>query len=147
MELREYNRLFHQIGRMHHTLCENTVARLGIHRSQHMLLMRLYCKDGQTQKDLASAMQVSPAAVAVSLKKLEAEDYIRKDSRSDGRVNHIHITEKGKQIVAKTRRFFDAIDADMFACVTETELEALYLILQKIEKNLKNAIEEEKSTL
>lgn len=147
MELREYNRLFHQIGRMHHTLCENTVSRLGIHRSQHMLLVRLYKKDGQTQKELAEALQVSPAAVAVSLKKLAGEGFIRKGAAEDGRVNRIYITESGKESVENTRRFFDAIDANMFSTVTEEELAALYPILQKIEENLKNAIEEEKSSL
>ncbi|MBQ8907625.1 MAG: MarR family transcriptional regulator [Clostridia bacterium] len=143
----EYNHLLHQIGRMHHTLCENTVAGLGIHRSQHRLLMHLHRRDGATQKELAEELEVSPAAVAVSLKKLEGEGFVRKASSQDGRVNQVYITEKGKQIAESSRSFFEAIDAEMFSSLSEEEFDALYSILEKIEANLKNAIEKEKSTI
>ena len=88
-----------------------------------------------------------PAAVAVSLKKLEAEHYIRKTSLLDGRTNQIYITKKGIDIAEATKRLFDAIDEKMFASLTQEEFEALYRILEKIESNLQKTIKEEKNAL
>ncbi|MBP3437646.1 MAG: MarR family transcriptional regulator [Clostridia bacterium] len=147
-DLRVFNHRMHQIGRMHHTLCENTIAGFGIHRSQHMILMRLYKEDGVSQKDLAERMQVSPAAMAVSLKKMENSGYIRRAaSLPDSRTKQIFITEKGKAIVEETRRYFDSIDQKMFSGIAEEDYDAAFGILEKILANLEKALQEERKNV
>ena len=67
-----------------------------------------------SQKELAEHLGISPAALAVSLGKLEAGEYVAKEvSDSDSRVKTITITEKGRALVADSKRIFDGIDDEM----------------------------------
>ena len=62
---------------------------------------------GQTQRELAQLLHVSPAAVATSLKSLEKKGYIcREPEPGDARRNRVTLTDKGQR----------AVD-DCFACL------------------------------
>ena len=129
---------FMQADRLHRQVVEATVtAQTGLHRSQHMLLMRLSRGCISSQKDLAKDLRVSPAAIAVSLKKLESDGYITRDADTDDcRCNRITLTEKGHATVAKTRALFETIDHAMVKDFAPDELDALLAALEKIEHNL-----------
>ncbi len=139
---RRFNRHMFHVTRMHHTLAERRVGELGIHRAQHMLLMHLARNDAPlSQRALAEHMEISTAAVAVALKKLEASGYIHRAScRQDTRANDTHITERGLRIVAESRAAFDEIDAAMFAGISSEDLALCLSVMQKIEENLKQMI-------
>ena len=139
---RRFNRHMFHVTRMHHTLAERRVGELGIHRAQHMLLMHLARTDAPlSQKALAEHMEISTAAVAVALKKLEAGGYIHRASCCrDTRANDTHITERGLRIVAESRAAFDEIDAAMFSGISSEELALCLSVMQKIEENLKQAV-------
>ena len=65
------------VTRLHHSEIERRIASLGIHHSQNRMLLRLSCGDGtNSQRELADAMNISPAAVTATLKALEREGYI-----------------------------------------------------------------------
>ena len=72
-------RKFRRISMLHRSVFESNVASLGIHQSQHHLLFHI-AKSGETpsQKEIAEHFKISPAAVAVSLKKLESGGFIEK---------------------------------------------------------------------
>ena len=96
--------LFLKCNRLHHALIESKVSALGLHRSQHTMLLTINHIGNISQKELAQSMEISPAAVTVTLKKLEAQGYIeRSSSSSDSRVNNITITEKGREITQRAR--------------------------------------------
>ena len=142
--LREANRRMGSVMRLHHRLCERHLAKLPIHRAQHILLMRL-AEEGAlpSQRELADQMEISPAAVAVALKKLEAEGYIdRRTSQSDCRFNAISITEEGRRIVLESHRVFEALDERMYEGVSPEELFRFRETLDKIYKNLSTVREE-----
>lgn len=136
---------FMYINRMHRAVVENRMSATGIHRSQHMILMYLYrCNNKISQKDIAAHFEISAAAVAVSLKKLESGGYIRrKCAANDNRFNEIEITQKGKEIVDISHSIFEEIDAETFADITDDEREQLVFLLDKVRDNLKNMIEKE----
>ena len=119
----------------------------GIHRSQHMILMYLYrCKDKKSQKDIAKHFEISAAAVAVSLKKLEAGGYIKRTCcDNDNRFNEIEITEKGKAIVDFSHCLFEQIDAETFSGMSDNEKQTLVLLLDKVLSNLKIMNEKEEN--
>ncbi len=110
-----------------------------------MILMYLYrCKDKISQKDIAKHFEISPAAVAVSLKKLETGGYIkRKCSQNDNRYNEIQITEKGKEIVDYSHSLFEEIDAETFNGINDEEKQTLVSLLDKVMSNLKNMTDKE----
>ena len=111
-----------------------------------MTLMYLNrCRDKISQKDIAEHFEISPAAVAVSLKKLEAGGYIvRKTSDNDSRYNEIEITKKGKEIVDFSHSIFEDIDNKTFKGMSEEEKQTLVLLLDKVTNNLKSINDKEK---
>ena len=127
-----------RIGRGHRKLIETKIAELGIHPSQHHLLMFLAKNGPATQCSIAQAMEVSAATVAVSVKKLEKGKYIKKKSSAeDNRVNFISLTEKGEDVVRKSQELFEQADSALFRGVTEEEKEQFHGILERIIQNIK----------
>ncbi len=137
--LRELRSKFMHINRMHHKQAEKMLCKTGVHRNQHMLLMHLYhSKEAPSQKALANCFRISPAAIAVSLKKLENEGYIlRNASQNDNRYNEITITEKGKGVVDMSKEILDGLDERSFGNLNCEEKETLAHLLDKIIDNLK----------
>lgn len=135
---------FMQADKMHRRLCEKKIGRLGIHRSQHIMLMVLsHFNRSVTQKELSARLNISAAAAAVSLRKLEAAGYIeRASSGGDKRCNEVKITDSGKEIVKKSREIFDSIDVLMTLGVTDEELDAFIGTVKKMEENLLTELKE-----
>ena len=133
-----FHRELRHMLRVHHAVCDSRVKALGIHPAQHMLLFHLACKkEIRSQKELAAHMRISPAALAVSLGKLEAAGYIEKEtSESDSRVKSLAITEKGRALLEESKETFDGIDRATFAGITDEELLTFTATLKKMRENL-----------
>ncbi|MBO5199734.1 MAG: MarR family transcriptional regulator [Clostridia bacterium] len=127
------------INRLHCKAFEAKISEVGIHRSQHMILMYLCrCENTPSQKQIADHFEISPAAVAVSLKKLESGGYINRNcSESDGRYNEIQITDKGKCVVEYSRKSFENIDARAYLGISDDEKKILMSLLCRVEENLR----------
>ena len=127
---------------LHRRTIEQWANDAGMHRSQHRMLMHLTCcENTPTQKDLAKHFDISPAAVAVSLKKLESDGYIEREkcaTSSDSRYNEIRITERGKEAVMQSRKYFRHVDSEAFKGFSKEELEIFSSLLERMHENLKN---------
>ncbi len=130
--------LFIRVSHMHHAAIEGRVSKLGFHHSQHRMLMHLARYEHiPSQKELADAMGISPAAVATTLKRLEKEGYIaRTVTDEDNRRNEIRITDAGLAAVGESRALFEAVDRRMFSGLTEEELKTFTALLERMRDNL-----------
>lgn len=128
-----------RVDRFHKALIDAKVKSLGIHRSQHNTLMYLYCNQGaNNQDDIAKAFEISPAAVAVTLKKLEAAQLIERVTRSDNsRAKEVRLTEKGREIIRKTKESFMSVDETITEGFSDEELEKLEEFLDRMAENMK----------
>ncbi len=127
------------IGRMQHRIIEARVRSLGIHPSQHFLLMHL-SEMGRfpSQAQIAEELDISPASVARTLKQLEAGGYIERcGSDVDGRRNEIAISGKGVEMVQRSREIFGRLEAASYAGFSAEELDALESLLQREMDNLR----------
>ena len=142
---RTVHRELRHMLRVHHAVCDSRVKDLGVHPSQHMLLMHLATRNEiASQKELAEHMHISPAALAVSLSKLEAGGYIEKETSGiDGRAKTLAITEKGRALVAESKRVFDAVDAEAFEGISDEALTLFIETVQKMHSNLVKMKEKE----
>ena len=133
-------KLFICTERLHRCVFDRKVSRFNLHRSQHRMLMHLNRKNAPvSQKQLADEFQISPAAVAVSCKKLEALGFISREvSQNDNRVNNLTVTQKGKELAEESKRVFNGIDTAMFAGLTVKELKGFVSCLEKMQVNLNN---------
>ena len=136
-------RLFMCTDRMHRKGFEKLVSQLGIHRSQHFMLMNIGRENISSQKELAARMNISGAAAAVTLKKLEAGGYIeRVPDERDSRNNRIHITEEGKRVINASRDYISLLDRTMFQGIDEQSLAVFTACLEKMQENLSLFLED-----
>ncbi len=116
-----------------HVLLRNS----GIYFGQPPIIKHL-CETGTcTQNELAKAVNVSPASVAVSVKRMQKSGLIDKVSdENDMRRNKISITEKGRALDVLINSRFDELDKKMYGGFTEKELEQLDSYIIRITANL-----------
>lgn len=126
------------IDRKHRKAIEEQANRFGIHRSQHRMLMYISSQeDNISQKKISDDLEISPSAVAVTLKKLEISGLIfRKTTDNDNRTNNIFLSNKGKEIVERSKKAFENVDKMTFSNFTQDDIDQLIILLDKIEYNL-----------
>ena len=126
----------------HRKVIERWATDAGMHRSQHRMLIYLSKQESSpSQKELAERFEISPAAVAVTLKKLEADGYIERGKRTeiaDSRYNEIRITEQGRHATLQSRKYFQHVDAEAFRDFSDEELEVFTSLLSRMQKNLRD---------
>lgn len=127
---------------MHKALIDSRVRDIGIHRTQHRILMRLArCEKLPSQKELAEHLDITPAAVTGTLKKMEQDGYVERTLGQDNRFNELRITEKGRELVNESRKIFSEVDSSMFDGFTDEELDTYIFCLEKLQANIKKQCE------
>ena len=123
--------------RLHRKVVEKRIDGLGVHQGQHRMLMTL-SRMGRTlsQKDVAEALEVSPACVARTLKALEAAGLIGRAAGEDSRRREIDILPAGEALVEDSIMTFRGIAEEMFEGVSDPALEQLTQTLERIYQNL-----------
>jgi len=136
-------RLLMHTDRLHRSAIETQVEKLGIHRSQHIVLMNIAaCEDGTNQSRIAKCLNISDAAVSVTVKKLEKAGLVsRHDGKDDAREKKVSLTEEGRRTAEQTHVMFTRVDDAMCSGMTDRELDALCLALSKMIENLKSIAE------
>lgn len=99
-----------------------------------------------TQSDLVRALNVSPASVAVSVRRMQKSGLLTKTAdETDLRCNRISLTEKGREQRDYIHACFDQIDEKLFAGFTKAELDALGGYLDRLCRNISEDVPKEKS--
>lgn len=126
------------IMRDHKKVVDLYVGETNLHKSQHRMLMVLsHLGKNVSQRDLAERLNITPAAVAVTLKKLEKSELVERTvSEEDNRFNQVVLTEKGKKIVKESYKVFRYADEKMFAGFSVEELDVFEGYLNRIKENL-----------
>lgn len=106
-----------------------------------MILAALYSSEKEgtllSQRELARALRLSPATVAVSLKNLEGKGYLSRTADvGDQRRNLVQLTDKGRDAVEKGSEAFLAVEEQMLADFSEEEKEQLTGFFIRMLKNL-----------
>ncbi len=137
------NRLL-KINRVHKRRIESQVAEIGVHRTQHRILMVL-ARTGHlpSQKQLAQRFDLTPAAITGAVQRLESDGYIARSLGADNRFNEITITDKGREMVETTRERFAAVDETFFEGFSEQELVEFSAYLERIIENVGGSVEHE----
>ena len=124
--------------RAHRAAVESQLATLGIHRSQHMMLMYLYhCENIPSQAEMAKAFGISPAAVTGTIQKLEKAGFIERTLKN-GREKEITVSKSGRKIVERTKKIFGDLDETMCAGISDEELNSFMEVLLRMQNNLKS---------
>lgn len=140
---RELMETYMSVGRLHRMVLERQLNKTGVYRSQHQLLMYIADNPNASQKEIAQLNHVSPATVAVSLKKLENGGYIQRVvDEHDNRYNKICITEKGRAVVENSVRWFQKVERTIFDGFSSEEMAAMQGFLNRMQQNLSGFLPE-----
>lgn len=131
--IRKLGSLFFRIERRRDRIVTHHILQIGLYRSQHMLLMDIGNQPGVAQRDLASNRDISAAAVAVNLKKLEKMGLIRREiDPDDNRFNCVFLTPKGEEVVQQSLSIFEDLEREMFQVFSEEEKHQLEEYLKRL---------------
>ena len=126
--------------RLHKSALEQMVNKKGLHRSQQMVLIYLlgYGKP-ISQAEIAAHFQISPAAIAVTLKKLAAGGWIeRRPCPGNARMNEITLSKKSFSVVEEASLAVKKLDEITFAGISEEEKKVFTAMLMKMQQNILN---------
>lgn len=137
---REIIHKFIQTNRLHRRVIEKWAERADLQCACHRMLMHISRVDNiPSQKELAEHFKISPAAVATTLKKLEADGYIERSKSQelgDSRLNEISITEQGRKVAEDAEKYFRFVDASTLGGFTAEEIDTLVSLLDRMQENL-----------
>ena len=134
-----------QTDRMHKHLLDSNVSKIGLHRTQHRVLMHI-ARHGKllSQKSLAEHIGITPAAITGVLNKLENDGYIQRVHGDDNRFNEVKVTELGKRVVEDSFELFSRLDTSLFEGFSDSELDGYIHCLEKIQNNIRKNSENSK---
>lgn len=132
-------RLMANIGRLQATRLDQMMDALGLYRGQAILLNILAEHDGLTHSEIAEKLQISPAAATKVIKRMEAMNYLRRQSDpQDDRVSRVYLQKAGLALVVQIREVFKKINEIILTDLTPEDKETLYRLLNCIHANLQN---------
>lgn len=112
-------------------------AESGFQFGQFPLVDFVIHSDNCTQKDIADALHVTPASIAVSLDRMENADIISRSKDVDNaRCNRVTVTEKGRKMYDEGKLCIDRLNRRMFEGVSEGDLAVFDKVLNAILQNV-----------
>lgn len=126
-------------------IVHNSLKDSKVYFGQPPILDYLFEHGSCTQNELAAAMSVSPASMAVSVKRMQKSGLVQKvNDEKDMRCNKITITEFGKNQVNEIHSRLEIIDKKTYAGFSEEELCQLKSYIDRINKNLSDGMPDKK---
>ena len=109
---------------------------LDLTKEQMIVLKMLNADDGLSQNELAFLTLRNKSSLTRLLSKMEKKEYIlRKRSKEDKRINHIHLTEKGKSTFKRAQPVLKQIIEKIEDGISASEKKKMISSLKKIQSN------------
>ena len=110
---------------------------LNLSLNMWFVLRSLWECDGLAQVDLASRLEVTPAAIVGLVNSLEAAGLVvRSRSETDRRAFRVFLTPLGRKVRTKGSRQALQVDAKALRGFTVTEVETLLALMRRLRNNL-----------
>ena len=104
---------------------------------QFIVLRVLHQEDGQPQHNLALITKRHKASLTRLIGTLERKNLVaRIPDSSDKRVNRIFLTKHGRRLFTQTLPVIEEAIAQVQSTLSQTEIDSLITIIQKVQKNL-----------
>ena len=133
-ELSALERGIHRFRRWRH---QKAMGQKGLCYGQPLTLMIIYDEQPICQTKLANLMNVTPASVTVSLKRMEKSGWIAKEVRpEDKRYFLIRLTPKGEELAAYCREEMERLNRRQYVGFSEEELLQLADFYKRMQENL-----------
>jgi len=106
-------------------------------KGQYLYLVRICENPGIIQEKLAEKIKVDRTTASRAIKKLEMNGFIeKKDDQDNQKIKKLFPTVKGKNVYPFIRRENDYSNMVALAGFSETEVETIFNLLQRVRKNI-----------
>lgn len=127
------------IHHVHANLAQMVHGASGLYMGQPRILITIKELEGASQKEIADHLHVTPASLAMSMKRLQKAGFIERHADSkDTRINKIHLAPRGEEVIESCRRKMVWIDQQMMSGFSDQEKNQLAGFLDRIHTNLSN---------
>ena len=110
---------------------------IGVRRGSHHFLYHLSRRDDMTQFDLARLTHLKAPPVSVTLRKMEAEGLVRRETDpADQRQTRVSLTDSGRAMDIRLRRKLEGTEALFMEGIAPEVLEGLRQGLLAIRRNI-----------
>ena len=126
-----------RLNRFRRDLINREAEANGVYLGQHRVLRYIANHPGCSQRDIASALSQSPAAITLSTKRLQELGLITKETENNNlRQYHLYITDKGIRNGESFLKVIEDYIDRTFEGMSEEELEMLEFLVEKMYRNL-----------
>ena len=134
---RQIGFLIADVARLMRGSFDRRVRRLGLTRSQWLVLSRLHRHPGINQSELAEMLEVERATAGRMIDRLERRNWlIRRPDPDDRRVNRLYLTAEAEAIQAEMGRIAEQMLDDAMASLDHDEREALTDMMERVKAQL-----------
>lgn len=134
------NRLLGKIHVLRRISTGSRTLKIPLYKGQYELLNYVMENPGCSQAQLACELMISPACVALSVKRLTKAQLLVKEADTENlRCNKLYCTEKAKDAILKSREIMDEFDINAFSGFSDEELKQFENFAQRITDNIVNS--------
>lgn len=110
---------------------------INLTKIQWVLLKKLEEKNGVPQQELAFLTGRDKTSLTRLINTMEKKSLVaRIPSKSDRRINHIHLTKKGEELLKETMPIMDSFVTSLQENISEKEITDTINVIKKVQENL-----------
>lgn len=125
--------LLRQAGAAHRLRIERALSDLAVTLPQFSVLTMLVAYPGASGAELARLSLLTPQTMSVIVSNLERSGAVsRRPHAVHGRIQHIEVTEAGRQLLAKCRARVKSVEEDLVAGISQSDEQIIRRWLVKV---------------
>lgn len=129
--------LLAQFAQAYRGLSDTLMDQIALHRSQSMVLCKLFIQDGMTQSEIAQQLSVQGATVTDMLQRMEEAGLVsRRRDLEDNRLVRVYLTDSGREKERSIMEQFLKLESAVFAGFDEKERALLRRLLNRALDNM-----------
>jgi len=138
--------LISDVARLMRTAFDRRVRRLGLTRSQWLVINRLHRRPGATQSELAEMLEVEKATAGRMVDRMEKKGWVvRRSDAADRRVNRLHLTADADLIQVRLAEIAERTVDDALSRLSPGEREQFSEWMLRVKGQLQTMLEPERT--
>ncbi|HWU54860.1 MAG TPA: MarR family transcriptional regulator [Rhizomicrobium sp.] len=131
--------VLHDVARLMRTRFDQRAREWGMTRAQCVTLMKLECRPGMSQTELAAILEVEPITVARLIDRLEASGMVeRRPDPSDRRMHRLHLLPPSQSVLEEIAQYRTASVAQLHDGIRPEDWETAQRVLLQMKDKLLN---------
>lgn len=134
------NRLLGRIHVLRRITVGSKMLKIPLYKGQYEILDFVFKNPGCSQAMLAKELMISPASVALSVKRLTKSKLLMKEADENNlRCNKLYAGKNAEEVINKSRSVLDEFDSNAFEGFTDEELDMFESFAMRITENIVNS--------